>query len=45
MSELANVVAHADETLDMRRVYRAASEGPPDLRACLAALDAALERR
>lgn len=28
-----NVVAHADETLDMLRVHQAATEGPADLRA------------
>ena len=33
-----NVVAHAYETLDMARVHRAASDGPADLRAFLAAL-------
>ncbi|HXH06271.1 MAG TPA: DUF86 domain-containing protein [Vicinamibacterales bacterium] len=33
-----NIVAHAYETLDMRRVYRAAAEGPADLRAFLALL-------
>ena len=33
-----NLVAHAYEDLDMMRVHRAASEGPPDLRAFLAAL-------
>lgn len=33
-----NVVAHAYETLDMARVHEAASKGPPDLRALLAAL-------
>ena len=33
-----NVVAHAYESIDMQRVYRAASEGPIDLRAFLAAL-------
>lgn len=33
-----NVVAHAYDTLDMERVYRAAREGPSDLRALLAAL-------
>jgi uncharacterized protein YutE (UPF0331/DUF86 family) len=33
-----NVVAHAYERLDMARVYRAAREGPADLRAFLAAL-------
>jgi uncharacterized protein YutE (UPF0331/DUF86 family) len=34
-----NVVAHAYEELDMARVYRAAKEGPADLRAFLAALE------
>lgn len=33
-----NIVAHAYETLDMRRVYEAASSGPPDLLAFLAIL-------
>ena len=33
-----NVVAHAYETIDMERVYRAAREGPVDLRAFLATL-------
>jgi uncharacterized protein YutE (UPF0331/DUF86 family) len=33
-----NVVAHAYESLDMGRVHRAATEGPADLRAFLAAL-------
>jgi len=33
-----NVVAHAYGKLDMDRVYRAAREGPADLRAFLAAL-------
>lgn len=33
-----NVVAHAYDTLDMARVYRAAQEGPADLRAFLKAL-------
>jgi uncharacterized protein YutE (UPF0331/DUF86 family) len=33
-----NVVAHAYAALDMHRVFRAATEGPPDLRAFLAAL-------
>lgn len=33
-----NVVAHAYDTLDMARVFRAAQEGPADLRALLAAL-------
>jgi len=33
-----NVVAHAYEQLDMGRVYRAAQEGPADLRAFLKAL-------
>ena len=31
-----NVIAHAYESLDMARVYRAAMEGPADLRAFLA---------
>ena len=33
-----NVVAHAYDTLDMKRIHRAATEGPADLRALLAAL-------
>jgi len=33
-----NVVAHAYERLDMARVYRAAAEGPADMRAFLASL-------
>lgn len=33
-----NVVAHADERLDMVRVHRTAREGPDDLRALLGAL-------
>jgi uncharacterized protein YutE (UPF0331/DUF86 family) len=33
-----NVVAHAYDKLDMDQVYRAAQEGPADLRAFLAAL-------
>jgi uncharacterized protein YutE (UPF0331/DUF86 family) len=33
-----NIVAHAYETLDMVRVHEAASRGPADLRAFLAAL-------
>ncbi|HVV53023.1 MAG TPA: HepT-like ribonuclease domain-containing protein [Polyangia bacterium] len=33
-----NVVAHAYAALDMARVFRAATEGPGDLRAFLAAL-------
>lgn len=37
-----NVVAHAYETLDMARVFRAARKGPHDLRAFLAALIARL---
>ncbi len=37
-SGFRNVVAHAYETLDMRRVHAAASEGPSDLRAFLTAL-------
>jgi uncharacterized protein YutE (UPF0331/DUF86 family) len=34
-----NVVAHAYEDIEMARVYRAAQEGPADLRAFLAALE------
>ena len=33
-----NIVAHAYETLDMRRVYAAAKEGPADLLAFIARL-------
>jgi uncharacterized protein YutE (UPF0331/DUF86 family) len=33
-----NIVAHAYESLDMARVFRAAREGPADLRAFLAVL-------
>jgi uncharacterized protein YutE (UPF0331/DUF86 family) len=33
-----DVVAHAYDSLDMARVFRAAREGPADLRAFLAAL-------
>jgi uncharacterized protein YutE (UPF0331/DUF86 family) len=33
-----NVIAHAYERLDMERVYRAAKDGPADLRAFLAAI-------
>jgi uncharacterized protein YutE (UPF0331/DUF86 family) len=33
-----NVVAHTYERLDMERIWRAASEGPADLRAFVAAL-------
>lgn len=33
-----NLVAHAYEGLDLERVYRAAAEGPADLRAFLRAL-------
>ncbi len=35
-----NVVAHAYESLDMRRVHQAATSGPADLRAFLARLSA-----
>jgi len=38
-----NVVAHAYETLDMARVFRAAREGPGDLRLFLAAIRDALQ--
>lgn len=31
-----NLVAHADESIDMQRVYQAARQGPADLRAFLA---------
>ena len=33
-----NLVAHAYESLDMRRVYQAATDGPADLRRFVAAL-------
>lgn len=33
-----NVVAHAYDTLDLARVHRAATEGPADLKAFLAAI-------
>jgi uncharacterized protein YutE (UPF0331/DUF86 family) len=33
-----NVVAHAYDRLDLQRVHEAATHGPADLRACLAAL-------
>ena len=36
-----NVVAHAYERLDLARVYQAATEGPRDLRAFIAAIDRA----
>jgi len=35
-----NVIVHAYDELDMRRVYRAASEGPRDLERFLAVLAA-----
>ena len=38
-----NVVAHAYDELDMRRVFRAASEGPRDLERFLAVVAARLE--
>lgn len=38
-----NVVAHAYDTLDMTRVYRAATEGPADLRLLIGALAKAAE--
>ena len=38
-----NVVAHAYDDLDMARVFRAASEGPKDLKDFLAALGERLE--
>ena len=34
-----NVVAHADERLDMARIHRTARQGPDDLRAFLATLN------
>lgn len=37
-----NIVAHAYGTLDMKRVHRAATEGPRDLLVFVAALDAKL---
>lgn len=37
-----NRVAHAYEELDMERVYRAATDGPDDLRAFLAAVQKAI---
>ncbi len=40
-----NQVAHAYEKLELERVYRAAAEGPADLRAFLAALAGRLEGR
>jgi uncharacterized protein YutE (UPF0331/DUF86 family) len=39
-----NVVAHAYESIDMVRVHRAASHGPADLRAFLAAIRDRLRR-
>lgn len=39
-----NVVAHAYQQLDMARVFRAATEGPADLRTFLAALARTLQR-
>ncbi len=39
-----NVVAHAYSSLDMARVHGAASNGPADLRAFIAALDRATPR-
>jgi uncharacterized protein YutE (UPF0331/DUF86 family) len=36
-----NVIAHAYESLDLARVHRAATSGPPDLLAFVAALDRA----
>ena len=33
-----NIAAHADETIDMRRVHAAAKEGPADLLAFIASL-------
>lgn len=39
-----NIVAHAYETLDMARVFAAARNGPPDLRAFLTALRDQLPR-
>jgi uncharacterized protein YutE (UPF0331/DUF86 family) len=38
-----NVVAHAYEAIDMARVFRAATDGPNDLRAALGALRDALD--
>jgi uncharacterized protein YutE (UPF0331/DUF86 family) len=39
-----NVVAHAYESLDLARVHRAATSGPADLLAFIAALDKAAAR-
>jgi uncharacterized protein YutE (UPF0331/DUF86 family) len=33
-----NLIAHAYESIDLARVHRAASDGPADLRAFLAAI-------
>lgn len=38
-----NVLVHAYETLDLTRVHRAAQDGPPDLRAFLAAVGRMLD--
>jgi len=40
-----NVIARAYESLDMARVYRAANDGPADLRAFIAAVRDALGKR
>jgi len=40
-----NVVAHAYETLDMERIFRAARQGPDDLRAFLGILRDQLARK
>jgi uncharacterized protein YutE (UPF0331/DUF86 family) len=40
---IRHTVAHAYDKLDMERVYRAAQEGPADLRAFLAALAKKIE--
>jgi len=34
-----NIVAHADETIDMKRVHRSATNGPADLAAFVAAIE------
>jgi len=42
-SGFRNVVAHTYDEIDMEQVYRAASEGPADLRAFLDALEEEVE--
>jgi uncharacterized protein YutE (UPF0331/DUF86 family) len=34
-----NVVAHAYDSIDLVRIFKAAKDGPADLRGCLAALE------